>query len=208
MIKCHQAIWRIHFWSPTYWWAWSFRFGDRQRYINDGKATHHYIIKEEVKWMSSQNVKRLTTDSIKLLWRDGGREDQLLEAFGQLDIDADKLQQDHDIQQIDKGKSLYNDIFFLKEWKRDKRKWYASEYIEQIRDLIRKYPNNYQAIIKTLQIPKSAYYRLMKTPSNLKTIELDKRRKIRDFARLTELEQAYVKALVKPPTEPITVDHI
>ena len=158
--------------------------------------------------MSSESVKRLAAGTIKLLWRNGDQVDQLLNDFMQLDIDADILEQKHDIQQIDKGESLYYDILSLKEWKREKQKWYKSEYIEQIRCLLRKYPDNHQTIIKALQIPKSTYYRLMKTPNNPKTIKYDRRRNTRDSSKLTELEQAYVKVLVKPPTEPITVDNI
>ena len=79
--------------------------------------------------MSSESVKRLATGTIKLLWRDGDQVDQLLDGFMQLDIDSDILEQKHDIQQIDKGEGLYYGILSLKEWKREKQKWYTSEYI-------------------------------------------------------------------------------
>ena len=162
IISCHQSIWRIHFWSPTYWWTWGFRFDDERRYINDDNTIHHYIIKQEVDGMSSESVKRLAVGTIKLLWRNGDHVDQLLDDVMQQDIDTDILKQKHDIQQIDKGASLYYDIFCLKEWKWEKQKWYTSEYIKLIRCLQRKYPDNHQTIIKTLQILNSTLYKLMK----------------------------------------------
>ena len=148
------------------------------------------------------------TGTIKFLWRDGDQVDQLFDDFMQLDVDANILEQKHDIQKIDKGESLHYYILSLKKWKREKQKWYTSEYIEQIRCLIRKYHDNHQTIIKELQISNSTFYRLMKTPNNPKTIEYDRRRNTRDSAKLTELEQAYVKVLVKPTSEPIKVDNI
>ena len=81
MIKCHQAIWRIHFWSPPYWWVWSYWFDDKLRNINEYKTTHHYLIKQEVKGMSSESVKRLAAGTIKLLRRDGDQVDQILDDF-------------------------------------------------------------------------------------------------------------------------------
>ena len=48
----------------------------------------------------------------------------------------------------------------------------------------------------------------MKTQNNPKTIEYDRRRNTWDSTKLTELEQAYVKVLVKPLTKPITFDNI
>ena len=76
--------------------------------------------------MSSESVKRLVAGTIKLLWRNGDQVDQLLDDFMQLDIDADFLERKYDIQQIDKGESLYYDILSLKKWKREAKmvhKW-------------------------------------------------------------------------------------
>ena len=103
---------------------------------------------------------------------------------------------------------LFINIKNLGELERKKGTWFTSGYIERIWNLMIKYPDYHQTIIKTLKISKASYYRLMHRSNIRETRETDQRRIKREAKALNKIEEQLLETIVTPPTYPLTLNEI
>ena len=91
---------------------------------------------------------------------------------------------------------------------RRKGSWFSTEYIENFRNLLAKYPDDHQTVIRALKISKLSYYRLMHKLNSQETFKIDLRRLKREEKALSKIEEKFLEILVTPPTYPITINEI
>ena len=103
---------------------------------------------------------------------------------------------------VESRKSLYiqilQDINEIDNIERRKGSWFSTEYRENVRNLLIKYPDDHQTIIRALKISKSSYYRLMHKSNSQETFKSDVRRLKREVKALSKIEEKFLEILVTP----------
>ena len=104
--------------------------------------------------------------------------------------------------------TLITDLANLQHFPHPKRKQYNLEQISELSDLIRRHPNSVSMIRKSLKIPSSSYWRLVKEWKLNNQMKTQSKRKSLNHTNLNDSEQIWVAKFLKPPTYSTNVPQI
>ena len=158
--------------------------------------------------MDLADVKSLAETNIQQFLEEDKNGDNLIDRLMQMNLGMPPRNK----VSVESRKSLYiqilQDINEIDNIERRKGSWFSTEYIENVRNLLTKYPDDHQTIIRALKISKSSYYRLIHKLNPQETFKSDVRRLKREEKSLSKIEEKFLEILVTPPTYPITINEI
>ena len=158
--------------------------------------------------MDLADVKSLAETNIQQFLEEDKNGDNLIDRLMQMNLGVPSRNK----VSVESLKSLYiqilQDINEIDNIERRKGSWFSTEYIENVRNLLTKYPDDHQTIIRALKISKSSYYRLMHKLNSQETFKSDVRKLKREEKALSKIEEKFLEILVTPPTYPITINEI
>ena len=158
--------------------------------------------------MDLADVKSLAETNIQQFLKEDKNGDNLIDRLMQMNLGVPSRNKVN----VESRKSLYiqilQDINEIDNIERRKGSWFSTEYIKNVRNLLTKYPDDHQIIIRVLKISKSSYYRLMHKLNSQETFKSDVRRLKREEKALSKIEEKFLEILVTPPTYPITINEI
>ena len=85
---------------------------------------------------------------------------------------------------------------------------YIREQLDELGQILRRFPDNHMTICRALNTPKSTFYMLKKELNKENSQYFISKRKIKDFSYLFLIQKEYISKIVKPPTSPKTVKSI
>ena len=177
-------------------------------YIIELDSWPAFIIKQEVKKMSLDKVKQSASDIIEDFKQKAEMDEIINHRMEKLNISDDNQLFGFKLESADLKYNLFLDLQRLGSYNRKKGMWFTEEYWSRLKLLMIKYPNEHHKIMKSLRLPKSSFYRLIKEFKNDDNKRSAINRKMRSEMELTKQEKIYIQALVTPPTTPTTVDGI
>ena len=158
--------------------------------------------------MSLDEVKQLASDTVEDFKQKAEMDEIINHRMEKLNISDDNQLFGFKLESADLKYNLFLDLQRLGSYNRKKGMWFTEEYWNRLKLLLIKYPNEHHTIMKSLRLPKSSFYRLMKEFKNDDNKRSVINRKMRSEMELTKQEKIYIQALVTPPTAPTTVDGI
>ena len=158
----------------------------------------------------------MTVEELKDLWND--EKQALLNQINENSIHVDfeehmNIDDSHQINQRENSNNpekfnLFNCLTKSTLYQRKKGKWFTSQQILELSQLLNDFPNDHRWIRLALKIPSSSFMRLKTEIKELYTNHCFNRRSVRWSPLMSRMQELYIKNLVEPPIYPLTIDKI
>ena len=158
--------------------------------------------------MSLEEVKQLASDTIDDFKQNEDIDEIMHRSIEKLNISDEDQHFSFKLESADLNHDLFLDLQRFDPQNRKKGTWFTEEYWNDLKMLLLKYPNNHQIIRRSLKLSKSSFCRLRQEFKNDSYRGSAINKKLRSKMELTKQEKEYIKAIVTPPTVPVTVDGI
>ena len=106
------------------------------------------------------------------------------------------------------GVDIFSAVWSSSWFDKPRRTWYTPEYLNNLKDLLHRFPSSPHKIAKLLRIPKSTFARLRREIVTKNGLERRKLNWQSSHPELSREEQILITQIVQPPTEPLTLDRI
>ena len=126
-------------------------------YIIELDSWPAFIIKQEVKKLSLDEVKQLASDTIKDFKQKGEMDEIINHCMDKLNISDDNQLFGFKLESADLKYNLFLNLQRLDSYNRKKEMWFTEEYWNRLKLLLIKYPNEHHTIMKSLRLPKSSF---------------------------------------------------
>ena len=103
---------------------------------------------------------------------------------------------------------LFKEIRMLEHFSRKKNQWICKEFCDKLFELFEQYPTEHATIRRALKISYSTYFRLIKEFKGEDYDQRAKRRYERSMKALSKTDKNLVWLIVRPPTNPLTLNEI
>ena len=102
-------------------------------------------------------------------------------------------------------------LIFMSTWslaKRKARSWFTSKQINELKNILSKFPNHQVTVRKFLKLSKTSFNRLQREINEQEYPSTENKRNIRENKNLSNIQKAYIRQFVRPPTVPLTLNEI
>ena len=208
MINDHQSVSKFSskFRYVVYHWANEWR--GEWHILDEDDSPFHLILKDQFRAMDYTQIKSRESEEFK-------NTSHFLADDKLLEYSMNRMRIEHrDETKVDM--KPYVDLeqellIFMSTWslaKRKARSWFTSKQINELKNILSKFPNHQVTVRKFLKLSKTSFNRLQREINEQEYPSTENKRNIRENKNLSNIQKAYIRQFVRPPTVPLTLNEI
>ena len=168
----------------------------------------HQFTKTSTCNMSIPEIKRVTSNMINDLIKNLKVSNIHLDMISQLELNSEDSNQNSPRELRSYSSTLHRAISNMKTFPHVKGKRYTTEQLEELEQILWRFPDDHLTICRAIKIPKSTFYRLKEELNKKNSKSFKSKRRSEHHSYLSTIEKTYISKIVKPPTSPKSIRSI